>query len=136
MAEFIIKAPEEMALAAKEIVSLAALKSIFFLYGPLGSGKTTLVKALGRLMEVEDSISSPTFSLVNEYRHPKGLIYHIDLYRLDSLDEAINIGIEEYLYQPDICLIEWPEIIESIAPAHCKIHIENIDKSTRKVIFS
>ena len=86
--------------------------SIFLFSGDLGSGKTTMIKQICKDLGVVDEISSPTFSLVNEYRTKDDLpVYHFDLYRLKDLDEAQNIGITEYLDSGNLCLIEWPELI-------------------------
>ena len=103
-------------------------------YGDLGSGKTTLIKKLCESIGVEDNISSPTFALINEYYSEKKPIYHIDLYRVKSKEEALDIGIEEYMYSDGICLIEWPQIIEDLLPLpYIKIEIENLGKFTRRL---
>lgn len=87
---------------------------VILLSGDLGSGKTTLTKALCQRLGVRENISSPTFSLVNEYQSPEeGAIYHMDLYRLEKTDDLVQIGFEEYLESGRICLIEWPELAET-----------------------
>ncbi len=84
---------------------------------PMGSGKTTLIKALAKQLGALDEANSPTFSIVNEYKLPNGKIYHFDLYRLKDFYEALDFGIEEYLDQPQAYIfIEWPDIIEEILP--------------------
>ena len=84
---------------------------IFLLSGDLGSGKTTLVQSIARKLQVEESVSSPTFSLVNAYESPKaGVIYHMDFYRLEKPSDLQQIGLEEYLESGQVCFIEWPEI--------------------------
>ncbi len=84
---------------------------------PMGSGKTTLIKALAKQLGAFDEANSPTFSIVNEYKLPNGKIYHFDLYRLKDFYEALDFGIEEYLDQPQAYIfIEWPDIIEEILP--------------------
>lgn len=86
---------------------------LILLSGDLGSGKTTLTKALCIRLGVNESISSPTFSLVNEYQSPlAGTVYHMDLYRLEKTEDLVQIGIEEYLDSGQLCIIEWPEIAE------------------------
>ena len=110
------------------------------LYGQMGAGKTTFVKAFCQHLGVKGLTSSPTFSLVNEYVYlEKGvekLIHHLDLYRLKDLDEALDIGIEDYLYDDDYCLIEWPQIIEPLLDADVlKISFEISGNSTRKIVI-
>ena len=106
------------------------------LTGDLGAGKTTLVKAIGKELGVEDHMSSPTFALVNTYQGKNIDIYHIDLYRIEDIEEALQIGIEEYLYGDGICFIEWPEVIESLLPEqYLSIKIENLGNFTRKLLY-
>jgi tRNA threonylcarbamoyladenosine biosynthesis protein TsaE len=91
--------------------------SIVVLVGEMGAGKTTFTQSVLRAMGIEDLEGSPTYSLINEYESPYfGKVYHMDLYRLNSLDEALDIGIEELLYQNVICFIEWPEKILELLP--------------------
>lgn len=91
--------------------------SIVVLVGEMGVGKTTFTQSVLRAMGIEDLEGSPTYSLINEYESPYfGKVYHMDLYRLNSLDEALDIGIEELLYQNVICFIEWPEKIKELLP--------------------
>ncbi|MCF8273445.1 MAG: tRNA (adenosine(37)-N6)-threonylcarbamoyltransferase complex ATPase subunit type 1 TsaE [Flavobacteriaceae bacterium] len=87
---------------------------VILLYGDMGAGKTTLIKSLVKAIGSHDEVSSPTFSIVNEYETSNDLIYHFDLYRINDLEEAYNFGIEDYLNSNHWVLIEWPEIIESI----------------------
>jgi tRNA threonylcarbamoyladenosine biosynthesis protein TsaE len=90
---------------------------IFAFFGDLGSGKTTFIKALCNELDVIDIVSSPTFSLINEYRNEAGdTIYHMDFYRINSINEALDIGIEDYLTANHYCFIEWPEKIENLLP--------------------
>jgi len=105
-------------------------EKIVFLYGDLGAGKTTFVKSLVRRLGSEDETSSPTYSLVNAYDVVDGKLYHIDLYRLDSEQEALEIGIEDYLYSGDYCMIEWPQVIEKLVDRAVEIKIiANEDES-------
>jgi len=100
--------------------------------GDLGAGKTSLIKEICNRLGCEDSVTSPTFSLINEYRTGYLDIYHIDLYRLRSTEEAIHIGIEDYLYSGSWCFIEWPNLILPMVHApYAQVNIE-IDTSTSR----
>ena len=91
--------------------------SVICFNGPMGAGKTTLISALCSKWNVKDQVSSPTFSIVNEYKtYAEGLLFHFDFYRLNSVEEALDIGVEEYLDSGNICLIEWGERIKSLLP--------------------
>ena len=101
---------------AKEIISSVKSKTLLF-YGEMGTGKTTLIKEIVKQFGVDDVAHSPTFSLVNEYLSRKGeTIYHFDFYRIEQEEEAYDIGIEEYFYENNWCLIEWPEKVENLLP--------------------
>jgi tRNA threonylcarbamoyladenosine biosynthesis protein TsaE len=91
-------------------------KKVFAFHGQMGAGKTTFIHALCDAKKVTSTVGSPTFSLVNEYRYPAGIIYHIDLYRIRDEAEALRAGIEDCLYSGDICLVEWPEKAPGIFP--------------------
>ncbi len=95
-------------------------RKVIALHGTMGAGKTTLVSAICSLLKVEDVVSSPTFSVINEYRyHENGIkkrLYHIDLYRLKDEEEAIRTGVEDCLYSGDYCFVEWPERAEALFP--------------------
>ena len=96
---------------------LISYKVIVF-NGTMGAGKTTLISHLCKSLQTTDDISSPTFSIVNEYHSSIGIIYHFDLYRIESLEEAFDFGIEEYLYSNNYCFIEWSERIAELLPEH------------------
>ena len=104
---------EQIAQVASQVI-LQLRSNIVLLYGELGVGKTTLIKELLKQLGVKGTISSPTYGLIHEYEGPKGPIYHMDCYRLNSIEEAINIGLEEYLDSDDLLLIEWPEKVISL----------------------
>ena len=98
-------------------------QKIFAFYGPLGSGKTTFIKALCKELNAVDNVSSPSFSIINEYRSEEnGEIYHFDFYRLEKQEEVYDLGYEEYFYTGKLCFIEWPEIVKEILPEET-IHI-------------
>jgi len=136
----VIKELTALHTVAQQLLDFAGNRKCFLLYGEIGAGKTTLVKEIVKLLGVKERANSPTFSLVNEYTYQENgkesLAYHIDLYRLDSVEEAIDIGIEDYLYSNMFCFVEWPELVEAIVPEDSvKIKIEISDDSTRKFIF-
>jgi tRNA threonylcarbamoyladenosine biosynthesis protein TsaE len=139
--EWIAGNAAEMRLIAQQILTLNGQRRKFALIGDVGAGKTTLVQHFCHLLGVEGAVTSPTFALVNEYPLKanvvtQGVVNHLDLYRLKSLEEALEIGIEDYLYNEDFCFIEWPEIIESLLPEDIiRIEIEIMEESGRKVLF-
>lgn len=119
---------------AKDLIENVSGKILLF-YGEMGSGKTTLIKELVKQLGVEDMTSSPTFALVNEYHSEKGeRIYHFDFYRIEEEEEAYDMGVEEYLYSDNWCLIEWPEKVENLLPLESvEIHLSIKDKDTRTI---
>lgn len=135
--EFLVKGILGLSEVADFIVELSSKSNVFFLKGDLGAGKTTLVQEVCKKFGTKDQVVSPSFSLVNIYSYDKGEIYHIDLYRLNDMAEAIDLGIEEYLYSNNICFIEWPQIIENISPdLYFEINIEILEQSKRKITIT
>jgi len=129
----------------KELDKLAALllklhrnQRIFAFYGELGAGKTTFIKSFCKLLEVEDTVQSPSFSLINEYKTRDGiLVYHMDFYRITKLEEVFDIGYEDYLFSGHYCLIEWSERIESLLPEDIvRIHILVEHDHSRTILVS
>jgi tRNA threonylcarbamoyladenosine biosynthesis protein TsaE len=106
---------------------------IFAFYGSMGAGKTTFIKALCEEMQVLDYVTSPTFALINEYKTEKdNTIFHFDFYRIKNIDEAYDLGYEDYFYSGEYCFIEWPELIEPLLPAIAvKVHISEIENGKR-----
>lgn len=103
-------------------------EKIVLLSGEMGAGKTTLIKQFCQFLAIEDEVSSPTFSLVNEYHSSIGPVYHFDLYRIRSEEELYDIGYEDYFFSGYLCLVEWPEMASGIIPQNhisVKIRVEN-----------
>tara|TARA_B110000046_G_C13026027_1_gene414147 strand:+ start:8962 stop:9369 length:408 start_codon:yes stop_codon:yes gene_type:complete len=125
---------EDLSLIASEILSSAKNKTLLF-YGEMGVGKTTLIKEICKELKVQDSISSPTFSLVNEYQTSTNeKVFHFDFYRITDQEEALDMGIEEYFYNNDWCLIEWPGNIENLLPLEAvEIHLTILDNRKRNI---
>ena len=120
--------------AAQSIIEHAGNNRIFLFYGDMGAGKTTLIKELCKALGTTDNISSPTFSIVNEYHTAKDKIYHFDFYRLKDQTEALDMGYEEYFYAGAWCFIEWPEKIPDLLPEHySNISIKVLDDGSRQV---
>ncbi|MNK97596.1 tRNA threonylcarbamoyladenosine biosynthesis protein TsaE [compost metagenome] len=102
----------------------------------MGAGKTTFIKALCEVLEVQDNTSSPTFSIVNEYNSSKGPIFHFDFYRIKEEEEAYDFGYEDYFYSGNYCFVEWPNKIPNLIPEDAKtIEIEITSATSRKIII-
>ena len=123
---------------AAQIVEHVQTENIWLFHGDLGAGKTTLIKALGKVMGISDAMSSPTFALVNEYETSDNKkIYHFDFYRIRNEAEAYDIGVEEYFDSGNYCFVEWPDKIKSIIPPeHADINITHEDNTHRTIAIS
>jgi len=124
--------------AAKTFLnSLPAQVSVIAFYGNMGAGKTTFIKAICEQLGVRDVVNSPTFAIVNEYNDRNGdSIYHFDFYRLNKLEEAIDIGCEDYFQSGSLCLIEWPELVESLLPENTlRVDITVNNDGEREITF-
>lgn len=118
--------------AAKQLIEFGDKEKIFLFYGDMGAGKTTLIKSLCECLGVRESVTSPTFSIVNEYEAQGIKVFHFDFYRLKNQSEALDMGYEEYFYSGNYCFIEWPEKITDLLPPHyIRINIEVIDSNER-----
>lgn len=119
---------------ASAIIASTENKTLLF-FGEMGVGKTTLIKEICKQLGVLDSISSPTFSLVNEYEtSKKEKVFHFDFYRITDEEEALDMGIEEYFDNNDWCLIEWPENIENLLPLDAvEIHLSTLSDGKRNI---
>ena len=133
--EITIKSLDTIHEAAKEFVKEMGEGKVFAFYGKMGAGKTTFIKALCEVLGVEDVITSPTFAIINEYTDGNGNpIYHFDFYRIKKLEEVYDMGYEDYFYSGNLCLLEWPELIEDILPENViKVTIEEQPDGTRKL---
>ena len=141
MHEIIIKSTDDLGRAAKEFLGLMDDRTVYAFNGEMGAGKTTFINALVRALGVPDdeATSSPTFAIVNEYRSDTTaeLIYHFDLYRIENLEQAFDIGIEDYLDSGALCLIEWPDRIDDILPDDTvRVDIEIMPDGGRKLIVN
>lgn len=129
---------EELEIFAKEFWQEVKSPSVFAFHGPMGAGKTTIIESLCRERGVRSHMSSPTFSIINEYAYEadgeEKIIYHIDLYRLKSEEEAIQAGVEDCIYSGATCFVEWPGKAEGLFDENTiHVHVEPLNESTRRV---
>ena len=131
--KIILRHTDQLPETVKLLLTLTGQKRLFAFYGPMGSGKTTIIKAICRELGAEDQASSPSFTIVNEYRTKGGdALYHIDFYRIKKQEEVFDFGIEEYFASGSYCFMEWPELVEEILPPETyKIRISVGDKDER-----
>ena len=117
MMQLKIDSLSELDNVAEQIISSLDGRNVVLFRGGMGAGKTTLISRIVAQLGAEDTVTSPTFALVNEYEGAdKMLIYHFDFYRIDKVEEVFDLGYEEYFYSGDLCLVEWPEKIEALIP--------------------
>lgn len=137
--EFEINSVEELSQVSEYLFVLREESDIIAFYGPMGAGKTTLIKNLCHRMGVTDEVNSPTFAIVNEYVTEEAeSVYHFDFYRIKKLEEVYDIGYENYFYSGNLCLLEWPEMIEPLMPEkfiRVDIALGDTDDS-RKIVVS
>ena len=137
--EIKIQSLDQIHEAAKEFIAAMGENTVFALYGKMGAGKTTFVKAVCEELGVTDVITSPTFAIVNEYRSEDTaeLIYHFDFYRINKLEEVYDMGYEDYFYSGALRFIEWPELVEELLPGNTiKVSIEEQKDGTRTVTLN
>ena len=122
--------------AAQKLIEYSGAEKIFLFYGDMGAGKTTFIKSLCEGLGVVETVTSPTFSIVNEYQGEKSKVYHFDFYRLKNQSEALDLGYEEYFYSGNYCLIEWPEKIAGLLPDHyIRVSISVLNDDERRLTF-
>lgn len=128
---------EDIKQAAKQFVDGMGENTVFAFYGKMGAGKTTFIKAVCEQLGVDDTVTSPTFAIVNEYEAAAGRpIYHFDFYRIKKVSEAYDMGCEEYFYSGHPCFIEWPELIEEVLPEETvDVTIEALPDGERRLVF-
>jgi tRNA threonylcarbamoyladenosine biosynthesis protein TsaE len=122
---------------AAQLVQKYATHSVWVFQAPMGAGKTTLIAAIGKAMGIQEAMSSPTFSIMNEYQVQGKLIYHMDWYRLENEADARQAGVEAALEEADISLVEWPEKAPNLVPDNAVvIHIEILDPNRRRIYIN
>ncbi len=128
--------PQDLPMVAQTILSQYPQQRIFALRGPMGAGKTTFMHAMAQALGSTGEVSSPTFAIVNQYSLPHNdCIYHFDFYRLKNINDAYNIGLEDYLYSGCYCFMEWAEKVEELLPEDCINIYITVDNDTKNRIF-
>ncbi|MEI6409770.1 MAG: tRNA (adenosine(37)-N6)-threonylcarbamoyltransferase complex ATPase subunit type 1 TsaE [Bacteroidota bacterium] len=136
-----LETPADLEAAMPKLKDAIGIRRKVALYGDMGAGKTTLVNAFCIFLGVKDHTSSPTFSLINEYRYVDAdgmpsFVHHLDLYRLNRIEELLDIGVEELLDDPWYCFIEWPQLAEPLLPPDTvKIQLEILSETARRVLI-
>lgn len=132
-----IKKPEELKEAAERLLKETEGRRIYALFGAMGAGKTTFVKAICEVLGSTDTVVSPTFTIVNEYTtKEKDPVYHFDFYRINKITEVYDIGIDEYFDSGNFCFMEWPELIEEILPPETvRVNINIMPDNSREITF-
>lgn len=126
----------ELPMVAQAVIDELAGRDVVVFRAGMGAGKTTLISRIVALLGAEDTVTSPTFALVNQYEGRERRIYHFDFYRIDRVEEVFDFGYEEYFYSGDLCLVEWPEKIEALIPDDAMVvSIEVGDDQEREFII-
>jgi tRNA threonylcarbamoyladenosine biosynthesis protein TsaE len=135
--KILIKDKRHLSVASKQLLKYSGDKKIFAFYGSMGAGKTTIIKAICEYLGAVDIVSSPTFTLVNEYKTSAGeSLFHIDFYRIKKQEEVYDFGFEEYLTGESYCFMEWPELIEELLPPETvivRISVDNHEQRTLSI---
>ncbi len=127
-----------IAAAAKQFVALMGTNKVFALFGPMGVGKTTFVRAVCQELGVQDTVTSPTFAIVNEYRTATARsVYHFDFYRIRKVEEVYDMGYEDYFYSGSVCFLEWPELVEELLPEDVeRVNLTEAEDGDRTISLS
>lgn len=134
MKEIVADSLDALRDVAAEVINSLDGRNVVAFCGAMGAGKTTLISAIMEYLGSNDTVTSPTFALVNQYNTPTGeAVYHFDFYRINRIEEVFDMGYEEYFYSGDLCLIEWPELIEDLLPEDAMVvRIEVLSPTERK----
>ena len=128
-----INSLDELDTVAEAVINSLDGRTVVAFDAPMGAGKTTLISRIAALLGAEDSVTSPTFAIVNQYEGTKHTIYHFDMFRFERVEEALDFGAEEYLSSGDLCLVEWPEKIELLLPDDTMVvRIEILSDTARR----
>nr|WP_293310781.1 tRNA (adenosine(37)-N6)-threonylcarbamoyltransferase complex ATPase subunit type 1 TsaE [Pedobacter sp. UBA5917] len=131
--DIVVNSLADLPVVAQQLSDFAGTEKVFIFEGDMGAGKTTFIKTFCAALGVTDVVSSPTYSIVNEYESPNGSVFHFDFYRMKDIREAYDLGYEEYFYGGGICLIEWPERVEELLPENY-IRVEiNVEDENRRL---
>lgn len=132
-----VKNIDELRSASEKLIQFAGDEKLFLFYGDMGAGKTTFIQSICKVLGAKEPVTSPTFSIVNEYQGASAKIYHFDFYRLKKQEEALDMGYEEYLYSDNYCLIEWPEKIADLLPEkYIRVDIQVLGDEKRQLTFT
>ena len=129
-----IESLSELPKVAEAVLGELRGRSVVLFRGPMGAGKTTLISRMAAALGAEDTVTSPTFALVNQYEGEGGRrIYHFDFYRINNVEEALDLGYEEYFYSGELCLVEWPEKIEPLLPEEAMTVTITVGEDERRI---